>query len=100
MLKPVTRAAILALASTVFANFPAEARDYDPGRVDTIAAACRVLAKESADSFSVGTCLTLEIENSTNELSTLCAWAKQEGLLSEEFETVAQCIEYFQSSEE
>ena len=79
---------------------PAVAQQLEQGRANVVAHACTAEAGSSG-SFSVGTCLALTRENSTNELSTFCAWAKQQGLLAEtSLANVAECIAYLEEIED
>ena len=94
MNKVVAMACSLLLVSTVAATTPSLARDYEPGRADALAAACRDRAPGDPSAFSVGTCLALERENSHNELTTFCAWLNQEGYLEElGVSSVAECVD-------
>ena len=91
---------LFAFAASSIAVHPAAAQDFQPSRANTLAQAC-IDQTGSDDGFSVGACLALARENSTNELSTLCAWAKQQGLLGENsFANVGECIAYLDGSEE
>ena len=93
------RICIFAIAASSVACDPAAAQNYQPARADALAQACGA-ERGSDGSFSVGACLALNRENSTNELSTLCAWAKQQELLTENsFENVAECIAYLDGLE-
>ena len=91
---------LFAIAASSVASDPAAAQDYQQARANALAQACSD-ERGSDGSFSVGACLALARENSTNELSTLCAWAKQQGLLAENsFENVGECIAYLNGIEE
>ena len=91
---------LIGLFSSAISMTPASAQDYEPGRANGFAEACRAEAASPA-AFSVGACLALTRENATNELSTFCAWAKQEGLLAEaSLRNVAECIAYLKAVEE
>lgn len=91
---------LCAIAASSLSFGPAAAQDYQSARTDALAQACSD-QRGSDGSFSVGACLALTRENSTNEPSTLCAWAKQQGLLAENsFENVGECIACLNGIEE
>jgi hypothetical protein len=91
---------LIGLFNSAISVTPASAQDYEPGPANAFAEACRSEAA-TPDAFSVGACLALTRENATNELSTFCAWAKQEGLLgAASLRNVAECIAYLKAVEE
>ena len=94
---------LVAVATPLAAQTGPEEPPFDSfGRADQNVRVCRRAEELFGLLLSVGTCLALLRENSTNELATICAHAQRAGLLpifpdvGEEGEpilTVGDCIE-------